>query len=257
MAQGHRSTRSIPFQTRTLAAVVACAFPLAVMGQTPPAEKKDDKKETTLPEVKVKSTVDDGFKVEVGPPPPRRKRRCASAVHQPVRALIRSQNATSLRCATCRRDVCPRRRGRRRTFYLRGFPAGGDIFIDGVRDLGEYNRDLFATESVEVLKGPSALIFGRGSTGGIINQTSKIPGVIDRKEVSATFGNFDRKRLTADYNTPIGNDNAVRIVGLLEESGSYRYPQDVKPMAWHPACASASATRSRSRSRTTTSRPRT
>ena len=48
-------------------------------------------------------------------------------------------------------------------FYLRGFPAGGDIFIDGVRDIGEYNRDLFATESVEVLKGPSALMFGRGS----------------------------------------------------------------------------------------------
>ena len=57
-------------------------------------------------------------------------------------------------------------------FYLRGFPLNQDIFIDGVRDLGEYNRDLFATESVEVLKGSSALMFGRGSTGGVINQTS-------------------------------------------------------------------------------------
>ena len=63
-------------------------------------------------------------------------------------------------------------------FYLRGFPAGGDIFIDGVRDIGEYNRDLFATESVEVLKGPSALMFGRGSTGGLVNQTSKVAGLL-------------------------------------------------------------------------------
>ena len=78
-------------------------------------------------------------------------------------------------------------------FYLRGFPAGGDIFIDGVRDLGEYNRDVFATESVEVLKGPSALMFGRGSTGGVINQTTKAPGIVDRKEVALTFGNFDQE----------------------------------------------------------------
>ena len=44
-----------------------------------------------------------------------------------------------------------------------------------MRDIGEYNRDLFNTESVEVLKGPSALMFGRGSTGGVINQTTKLP----------------------------------------------------------------------------------
>ena len=58
-------------------------------------------------------------------------------------------------------------------YYLRGFPLNGDVFIDAVRDIGEYNRDLFATEAVEVLKGPSAVMFGRGSTGGLINQTTK------------------------------------------------------------------------------------
>ena len=85
--------------------------------------------------------------------------------------------------------------------YLRGFPVNQDLYIDGIRDLGEYNRDLFATESVEVLKGPSALMFGRGSTGGLINQTSQ-----DRRPAAAqgrrssTFGSFDKKRLTGDLN---------------------------------------------------------
>ena len=77
-------------------------------------------------------------------------------------------------------------------FYLRGFPAGGDLFIDGVRDIGEYNRDLFATESVEVLKGPSALMFGRGSTGGVINQVTKKPELGGLKEVG-----FSARKLSA------------------------------------------------------------
>ena len=51
---------------------------------------------------------------------------------------------------------------------LRGFNARNDFFIDGVRDIGTYSRDIFNLEAVEVLKGPSALYFGRGSTGGII-----------------------------------------------------------------------------------------
>ena len=71
-------------------------------------------------------------------------------------------------------------------FFLRGFPASGDIFIDGVRDLGEYNRDLFATESVEVLKGSSALMFGRGSTGGLINQTTKVADLLPTAARSAS-----------------------------------------------------------------------
>ena len=66
-------------------------------------------------------------------------------------------------------------------FWLRGFPAGGDLFLDGVRDIGEYNRDLFNIDRVEVLKGPSALAFGRGSTGGVINQVTKIADLLPRE----------------------------------------------------------------------------
>jgi catecholate siderophore receptor len=56
---------------------------------------------------------------------------------------------------------------------IRGFGARTDIFRDGIRDPGWYTRDVFSSDSIEVFKGPSAFIFGRGSTGGAINITSK------------------------------------------------------------------------------------
>ena len=83
-------------------------------------------------------------------------------------------------------------------FWLRGFPAGGDLFLDGVRDIGEYNRDLFNIERVEVLKGPSALTFGRGSTGGVINQVSKIADLLPRSEVGVMLGTNGEARSPAD-----------------------------------------------------------
>ena len=56
---------------------------------------------------------------------------------------------------------------------LNGFAARTDIYLDGFRDRGQYYRDTFALEQVEVLMGPSSMLFGRGSTGGVINQVTK------------------------------------------------------------------------------------
>ena len=58
---------------------------------------------------------------------------------------------------------------------IRGFTARNDIFLDGIRDFGSYYRDSFNYEQVEVLEGPAGIEFGRGSTGGVINQESKVP----------------------------------------------------------------------------------
>ncbi len=119
--------------------------------------------------------------------------------------------------------------------YLRGFPLNADTYIDGIRDLGEYNRDLFATETVEVLKGPSALLFGRGGSGGVLNQVSKTADLLPRKEVAFQFGSFDKKRLTGDLNVKIAENSAIRLVALAEESGSFRYPQDVDKRGFAPS----------------------
>jgi len=84
-------------------------------------------------------------------------------------------------------------------FTIRGFNARNDTFIDGVRDSGSYFRDSFNFESVEVLKGPSSTFFGRGSTGGIINQVSKAPRLDANYSgiLSGGMGQFWRARWTS------------------------------------------------------------
>ena len=60
-------------------------------------------------------------------------------------------------------------------FKIRGFDSKDDVYIDGLRDFGAYTRDSFNYEEVQVLKGPSGAMFGRGTTGGAINTVSKRP----------------------------------------------------------------------------------
>ena len=88
-------------------------------------------------------------------------------------------------------------------FTLRGYTARNDIFIDGVRDQGSYFRDSFNIESVEVLKGPSSTFFGRGSTGGIINQVSKTPRLDPSYGGTFTGGTDAYVRGTVDINQPL------------------------------------------------------
>ncbi len=96
---------------------------------------------------------------------------------------------------------------------LRGFSARGDFYIDGIRDSGQYTRDPFFLESVDVMKGPSAAQFGRGSTGGVINQTSRQP--LDRTQSTVSLSGYQPYgvRGTADLNVRQGNV-AARIVAM-------------------------------------------
>ena len=89
---------------------------------------------------------------------------------------------------------------------IRGFTARNDIFLDGIRDFGSYYRDSFNYEQVEALEGPAGIQFGRGSTGGVINQESKIPQTDKSVHVETLFGTDLTRRITADINEPIGND---------------------------------------------------
>lgn len=94
---------------------------------------------------------------------------------------------------------------------IRGFSGRNDIFLDGMRDFGSYYRDPFNYESVDVLQGPSSMTFGRGSTGGVVNQESKTPAA--GKFISGTlqFGSDLTRRITADVNEPIGQTSAFRL----------------------------------------------
>ena len=94
---------------------------------------------------------------------------------------------------------------------IRGFSAGDDYFMDGLRDTGLYDRDVFDYESVEVLKGPASTLFGRGSTGGVINQVLKAPELFPIADFSVTGGTNSEARVTGDVNYVLGDTTAVRV----------------------------------------------
>ncbi|MFM4869353.1 TonB-dependent siderophore receptor [Aeromonas sp. FDAARGOS 1418] len=105
---------------------------------------------------------------------------------------------------------------------IRGFSASNDFYLDGFRDDMQYTRDLGNTERVEVLKGPAAVLYGRGSTGGIVNRVSKKPQKGLESSVSAQVGSFDSRRLAADLNGEAGEQVQVRLNLAQEDKESFR-----------------------------------
>lgn len=105
---------------------------------------------------------------------------------------------------------------------IRGFSASNDFYLDGFRDDMQYTRDLGNTERVEVLKGPAAVLYGRGSTGGIVNRVSKKPQKGLESSVSAQVGSFDSRRLAADLSGEAGEQVQVRLNLAQEDKDSFR-----------------------------------
>jgi len=113
--------------------------------------------------------------------------------------------------------------GNRDQITLRGQNTSADFFLDGVRDDVQYYRSLYNIERVEVLKGPFALIFGRGGSGGIINRVQKTPSA-DALKIGGsasvnTFGSWDA---SADINAPLGSNAAFRLNGTYESLDNHR-----------------------------------
>jgi catecholate siderophore receptor len=96
-------------------------------------------------------------------------------------------------------------------FKIRGFDSKDDVYVDGLRDFGVYTRDSFAYEEVQVLKGPSGAMFGRGTTGGAINTLSKQPKLDGFNEVDLYAGNGDYYRALVDVDHRLGETSAVRL----------------------------------------------
>ena len=104
-------------------------------------------------------------------------------------------------------------------FKIRGFDAKDDVYLDGLRDFGAYARDSFDYEEVQVLKGPSGLMFGRGTTGGAINTISKTPFLKDRYSAAIEGGNGDHFRATADLNYAFSDTGAARLNLMYTDTG--------------------------------------
>jgi len=114
--------------------------------------------------------------------------------------------------------------GNRDTVVFRGNSSTGDYFVDGMRDDVQYYRDFYNIERVEVLKGPSGMIFGRGGPGGVLNRVTKqaVIGEPSFYELSGLIGSWDQYRTTFDINQAFDNARALRVTGVYEDSESYR-----------------------------------
>lgn len=105
---------------------------------------------------------------------------------------------------------------------IRGNRSSADFYRDGVRDDVQYYRDLYNLESVEALKGPNAMAFGRGGGGGVINRVTKEAGFAPHRAFSVNGGSNYNRRLTGDIGQPLGKRTAFRLNGVYENSDSFR-----------------------------------
>ena len=112
--------------------------------------------------------------------------------------------------------------GNRDTIILRGNSSTSDFFLDGARDDVEYFRDLYNLDRVEVLKGPNAMIFGRGGAGGVVNRVSRQANWQPVREVTLQGGSWENRRATFDFGDAVSDGFAARITGVYEDSESYR-----------------------------------
>lgn len=112
--------------------------------------------------------------------------------------------------------------GNRDALVFRGNQTTGDLFVDGMRDDVQTYRDFYNTDRIEVLKGPNGMAFGRGGAGGVVNRVMKEAGWDPISEVTASYGAYDQKRISADFGQALSEDIAFRINAVYENSDSYR-----------------------------------
>ena len=128
-------------------------------------------------------------------------------------------------------------------FAVRGFV--GDENLPSLYLVNGFNagrgfagpRDISGVESVEILKGPKAALFGRGEPGGTVNLVTKRPTFETAGELKLTGGSFDFYRGDADFTTPISENAAIRLVGFYEDAGSFRDTVETERWGFFPSIA--------------------
>lgn len=112
--------------------------------------------------------------------------------------------------------------GNRDELVIRGVDSSANFFVNGFRDDVQYFRDLYNAQSVEILKGPSALAFGRGTGGGLVNRTLKEADGTKIYEATGQVGSWNDKRVTLDAGQAVNENVAVRFNAMYENSDTFR-----------------------------------
>lgn len=110
----------------------------------------------------------------------------------------------------------------RETLSFRGNSTTSSFFVDGIRDDVQTYRDLYNIERLEVFKGPNAMVFGRGTTGGLINRVTRVAD--GQRHVSGRVegGSYQHYRGEVDFGSAVNDAISLRLTGVVQDSGSYR-----------------------------------
>jgi catecholate siderophore receptor len=138
--------------------------------------------------------------------------------------LLRDQRAQSVADAV--RNVpgvtVAQGEGNRDQVVIRGISSASDFFVNGVRDDQERFRDLYNVDSMEVVQGPAAVLFGRGGAGGVVNMVTIQPERGAPSDAALEIGAYGHKRGTARFTLPVGKSGAFRMAAIGEDSGGFR-----------------------------------
>ena len=124
--------------------------------------------------------------------------------------------------------------GNRDQITLRGNNTTADFFVDGIRDDVQYFRDLYNAERVEILRGPNAMIFGRGGGGGVVNRVTKRAGFDPYREFAIQGDSEGGLRLTGDLNQPLSGSAGLRFNGVYEDGESFRRSVELERYGLNP-----------------------
>lgn len=228
MSTAHHEAPASRFRLNPIAAAILCAG-CTTFAALPAAHAQDEEDVVTLRSIFVKAAPDQTGGQISSP------KFTAPLVDTPQTVQVIPQDLFSQQGAQNLTDVLRNTPGisfsagengfstNNNNFSLRGFDTSGSIFVDGARDSGNYRRDVFNVEQVEVAKGPAA-DNGRGGLGGYINIATKTPKLEDEYRASIGFG-FDeydsehRLRTALDLNQKLSAGTAARLNLMVQEGG--------------------------------------
>jgi catecholate siderophore receptor len=124
--------------------------------------------------------------------------------------------------------------GNRDELVIRGVDSSANFFVNGFRDDVQYYRDIYNTQSLEVLKGPAALVFGRGAGGGVVNRTLKEADGTRVYDASVQTGSYGDRRVTLDAGQAVNENVAVRLNTFYEGSDTFRDYGNLERYGFNP-----------------------
>jgi catecholate siderophore receptor len=149
---------------------------------------------------------------------------------------IRDQNITSMEEAA--RYVpgvnVSQGEGNRDQVMIRGNASTADFFIDGARDDMQYFRDFYNIDRVEFLKGPNAMAFGRGGSGGVINRIAKYADGSRQRRLTLSGGSFNNRRAQLDLGDRVNENFSLRLNTMYEKTGTFRQHGDLERYGFNP-----------------------